>query len=80
MKSVIVHYQEIALKGRNRPWFVNRLVRHLRAATADLMFDFYAGLRRGQPPAAALRQAQLAARRRRSHPFFWAAFSLMGRW
>ena len=36
MKSVIVHYQEIALKGRNRPWFVARLVRNLRSATADL--------------------------------------------
>ena len=36
MDSVIVHYQEIALKGRNRPWFVEHLVRNLRAATADL--------------------------------------------
>jgi tRNA uracil 4-sulfurtransferase len=32
MTSVIVHYQEIALKGRNRPWFVARLVRNLRQA------------------------------------------------
>jgi thiamine biosynthesis protein ThiI len=36
MDSVIVHYQEIALKGRNRPWFIERLVSNLRAATADL--------------------------------------------
>jgi thiamine biosynthesis protein ThiI len=36
MKSVIVHYQEIALKGKNRPWFVARLVRNLREALADL--------------------------------------------
>ena len=36
MKSVIVHYQEIALKGRNRPWFVARLVRNLREALSDL--------------------------------------------
>jgi thiamine biosynthesis protein ThiI len=36
MTSAIVHYQEIALKGRNRPWFVARLVRNLRQATADL--------------------------------------------
>ena len=36
MKSFIVHYQEIALKGRNRPWFVARLVRNLREVTADL--------------------------------------------
>ncbi len=40
MQSVIVHYQEIALKGRNRPWFVERLVSNIRSATADL------GLRR----------------------------------
>ena len=36
MKSIVVHYQEIALKGRNRPWFVSRLVRNLREATSDL--------------------------------------------
>src|SRR5688572_3136991 len=36
MKSIVIHYQEIALKGRNRPWFVARLVRNLREATKDL--------------------------------------------
>ena len=36
MDSVIIHYQEIALKGRNRPWFIDRLVSNLREATADL--------------------------------------------
>ena len=36
MQSVIVHYQEIALKGRNRPWFVERLVSNIRSATAEL--------------------------------------------
>ena len=36
MKSIVLHYQEIALKGHNRPWFVTKLVRNLRAATADL--------------------------------------------
>jgi thiamine biosynthesis protein ThiI len=36
MKSIVVHYQEIALKGRNRPWFVARLVRNIRQATSDL--------------------------------------------
>jgi len=35
-QSVIVHYQEIALKGLNRPWFIARLVRNLRDATRDL--------------------------------------------
>jgi thiamine biosynthesis protein ThiI len=36
MKSIVVHYQEIALKGNNRPWFIARLVRNLREATSDL--------------------------------------------
>lgn len=36
MNSVVVHYQEIALKGKNRPWFVQRLVANLRQATSDL--------------------------------------------
>jgi thiamine biosynthesis protein ThiI len=39
MTSVIVHYQEIALKGKNRPWFVARLVRNLRQAVSDLDVD-----------------------------------------
>ena len=34
--SVIVHYQEIALKGRNRPWFIARLARNIRAAVKGL--------------------------------------------
>jgi tRNA uracil 4-sulfurtransferase len=36
LQSAVVHYQEIALKGRNRPWFVGQLVRNLREATSDL--------------------------------------------
>ena len=36
MKSVLVHYQEIALKGKNRPWFVARLVRNIREAVRGL--------------------------------------------
>ncbi|RPJ60839.1 MAG: tRNA 4-thiouridine(8) synthase ThiI [Acidobacteria bacterium] len=36
MNSIVVHYQEIALKGKNRPWFVGRLVQNLREATRDL--------------------------------------------
>jgi thiamine biosynthesis protein ThiI len=36
MSSLIVHYQEIALKGKNRPWFLARLVRNLRQAVSDL--------------------------------------------
>ncbi len=36
MRVLLVHYHEIALKARNRPLFVNQLVRNLRQATADL--------------------------------------------
>lgn len=36
MLSVIAHYQEIALKGKNRPWFLHRLVRNIRLALSDL--------------------------------------------
>src|SRR5688500_4583088 len=36
MRSIVVHYQEIALKGKNRPWFMGRLVRNLRGAMSDL--------------------------------------------
>jgi tRNA uracil 4-sulfurtransferase len=36
MTSIVVHYQELALKGRNRPWFVERLVRNLRDACGPL--------------------------------------------
>jgi thiamine biosynthesis protein ThiI len=35
MNSVVVHYKELALKGRNRPWFIQLLVRNLRRALAD---------------------------------------------
>jgi thiamine biosynthesis protein ThiI len=33
---LLVHYQELALKGRNRPWFVERLTQNLREVTAGL--------------------------------------------
>jgi thiamine biosynthesis protein ThiI len=36
MTSIVVHYQEIALKGKNRPWFIARLVNNIRRATSDL--------------------------------------------
>src|SRR5580693_4620628 len=36
MSSVIIHYRELALKGRNRPWFIAALVRVIRMALADL--------------------------------------------
>jgi thiamine biosynthesis protein ThiI len=36
MRCAIVHYHELALKGRNRPYFEQKLVRHLRLVLRDL--------------------------------------------
>ncbi len=36
MTFVVVHYGELALKGRNRPWFINLLVRSIRQALRGL--------------------------------------------
>ena len=36
MTSILAHYSEIALKGKNRPWFIGKLVRHLHMALAGL--------------------------------------------
>jgi len=36
MTSIVVHYKELALKGKNRPWFIQMLLRNLRTALADL--------------------------------------------
>jgi CHAT domain-containing protein len=52
-------------------------------ATAELMGRFYRSmLQDGKPPAAALREAQLAIRheRRWRDPYYWAAFVLQGDW
>jgi len=52
-------------------------------ATSELMGRFYEKmLKRGEPAAAALRQAQLEMRRQsRWHaPYFWAAFAIQGEW
>jgi thiamine biosynthesis protein ThiI len=36
MRCAIIHYHELALKGRNRPYFEGKLVRHIRAALNGL--------------------------------------------
>src|SRR5262245_42514058 len=36
MNAIVVHYKELALKGKNRPWFIQLLVRHLKFAPAGL--------------------------------------------
>jgi hypothetical protein len=50
------------------------------AATASLMTTFYRRLRDGVSPVTALRHAQLELLRVHPHPFFWAAFTVVGRW
>ncbi len=52
-------------------------------ATAELMSRFYRGLLvEGRPPAAALRQAQLAIRadKRWRSPYYWSGFVVQGDW
>lgn len=49
-------------------------------ATADFMARFYERLRAERQPARALREAQLGMLGAHSHPYFWAAFALHGRW
>jgi CHAT domain-containing protein len=50
------------------------------AASAQLMAEFYAGLKNGRGDAEALRAAQSAIRRnpRWQHPYYWAGFQLYG--
>lgn len=53
------------------------------AGTAELMRRFYEGvLKRGLPPAAALREAQVGMSRqpRWRSPYYWAAFTIQGEW
>jgi CHAT domain-containing protein len=47
-------------------------------STAQLMADFYEGLRTTDNRAVALRGAMLAARDRDPHPYYWAPFVLIG--
>jgi thiamine biosynthesis protein ThiI len=36
MTTIVIHYKELALKGKNRPWFIRLLVRNLKGALAGL--------------------------------------------
>jgi CHAT domain-containing protein len=50
-------------------------------ATAELMQAFYGALvQEGATKAGALRSAQLAVRQEHEHPYYWAAFVLVGNW
>lgn len=46
-------------------------------AAGDLMADYYDRLNAGDPPAEALRQAQLQAAVLRPHPYYWAPFTYL---
>lgn len=48
--------------------------------TTAFMDTFYRHLMQGHSPAAALQAAQRIMLARHPHPFFWAAFTLLGRW
>lgn len=49
------------------------------AAAGRLMKDLYAGMQRGDSPAASLRQAQLKFIMRGDHPYLWSPFVSIGR-
>jgi len=36
MNAIVVHFKELSLKGRNRPWFVEALVRNIKASLRGL--------------------------------------------
>jgi CHAT domain-containing protein len=52
------------------------------AATKDLMVEYYQRLIRGDGRSAALREAQrkMIKSKTRAHPYYWAAFVLIGQW
>jgi thiamine biosynthesis protein ThiI len=79
MTSVVIHYQEIALKGRNRPWFISRLVRHIRRATRDLDVEAVRSLMGRIELVLGPRASWEEVRERLSHVFGIANFSQAGR-
>jgi tRNA uracil 4-sulfurtransferase len=79
MNSIIVHYQEIALKGRNRPYFIHKLVRNVRRLTAGVGVAEVRGLM-GRIELVLESGAEYAAvRERLQHVFGIANFSMAGR-
>jgi len=79
MNAIVVHYKELALKGRNRPWFIQILVKNLRAVLADLGVVAVRSLM-GRIEIELAREAQWDEVRARVRPVFGIAnFSLAGR-
>jgi CHAT domain-containing protein len=48
------------------------------AQTQELMEDFYRRILAGRPRAEALREAQLAMKKKYTRPFYWGAFICQG--
>lgn len=48
-------------------------------STAEFMRDFYASYRKTANKAGALREALINLRQKRAHPYYWAAFALVGK-
>jgi len=48
-------------------------------STTEFMRDFYSSYRESANKANALRRALINLRQKRPHPYYWAAFALVGR-
>ncbi len=79
MNGVVIHYKELALKGRNRPWFIRLLVRNVKTALEGLGVRSVRAIV-GRIEVDFVRPADWhAVRQRLSHVFGIANFSLAGR-
>jgi thiamine biosynthesis protein ThiI len=79
MTSIVVHYKELALKGRNRPWFVQMLVRNLKIALSGLDVVAVRSLMGRIEVELGPKASWPAARDRIRHVFGIANFSCAGR-
>jgi thiamine biosynthesis protein ThiI len=82
MTSIVIHYKELALKGRNRPWFIQQLVRNIKTALEGVRVRSVRAVmgRIEVELAAADREAAAAeAQDRLKHVFGIANFSYAGR-
>ncbi len=79
MNSIVVHYKELALKGRNRPWFVQVLVRNLRTVLDGLEIVRVGSLMGRIEITPGVRTSWIEVRDRVSRIFGIANFSYAGR-
>lgn len=79
MRSIVVHYKELALKGRNRPWFVQILVQNLKNALKGIGVPRVRSVMGRIEIDLAPEASFEAARERIRHVFGIANFSLAGR-